>query len=104
MSTAVNLTFDQRSVFSLVLLRAKDQRNLPIDLSGLTGVSAFKTNYTSNTSFTLPIATNANGEVTISGSQEQTDVKPGRYVFDVLLSDGTRIVSGLATVNPAIAD
>jgi hypothetical protein len=105
MSTSVNLTFDQRSTFSLVLFRARDQRNLPIDLSGLMGVSAFKINYTTgNTAFSLPVMTNADGEVIIYGDAEQTDVKPGRYVFDVLLSDGNRIVSGLATVIPAIAE
>ena len=104
MSTSVNLTFDRRSNFSLVLLRARDERNLPIDLSGLLGVSAFKINYTSNTAFSLPIVTTANGEIVIYGDVEQTNVKPGRYVYDVLLSNGDRIVSGLATVNPAIAD
>lgn len=102
MSTQVAITFDQRSNFSLVLFRARDQRNQVIDLSALTGTSTFKINYTSPQSFTLPIATNANGEVIISGNTFQTDVPAGRYVYDVLLSDGNRIVSGLATVSPAI--
>lgn len=103
MSTQVAITFDQRSNFSLVLYRARDQRNQVIDLSGLTGNSAFKINYTANASFSLPITTNSNGEVIISGNVASTNVAPGRYVYDVVLNDGNRIVSGLATVNPAIA-
>lgn len=103
MSTTVNLTFSQKSAFRHVLFRARDPRNLPIDLSGVSAVSAFKVSYTANVAFTLPVETNAAGEVIISGSVAETTVKAGRYVYDVLLSDGTRIVSGLATVNPAIA-
>lgn len=104
MSTSVNLTFDQRSAFSLVLFRVRDERGLPIDLSGYTAVSAFKINYTSNVAFSLPLECTAAGELIIGGDMTQTDVKPGRYVFDVLLSNGNRIVSGLATVYPAIAE
>lgn len=102
MSNTVHITIDQRSALSLVLYRARDQRGQVVDLSGVTGNSAFKINYTANTSFTLPITTNANGEVIISGNTTQTNVASGRYVYDVLLSNGVRIVSGLATVNPAV--
>lgn len=103
MSTQVDFTFDQRSQFSLVLYRARDQRGQVIDLSGLSGQSAFAINYTNSIAFTLPVSTNANGEVIISGNNVLTNVPAGRYVYDVLLSDGNRIVSGLATVKPAIA-
>lgn len=103
MSTSVHITIDQRSTFTLVLYRARDQRNQVIDLSGLTGNASFKINYTSNSAFSLPVTTNANGEVIISGNTTQTDVAAGRYVYDVLLSNGNRIVSGLATVNPAVS-
>lgn len=102
MSTTVSLTIDQRSNFTLVLHRARDSRGASIDLSALSGNSAFKISYGANTSFSLPITTNANGEVIISGNTTNTDVPAGRYVYDVLLSDGNRIVSGLATVNPAV--
>lgn len=103
MSTQVDFTFDQRSNFSLVLYRARDQRGQVIDLANVTAQSAFSINYTNGIAFTLPVSTNANGEVIISGNSVLTNVTAGRYVYDVLLSDGNRIVSGLATVKPAIA-
>lgn len=103
MSTTVNLTFSQKSAFRHVVFRVRDQRNLPVDMSEYLGVSAFKTSYTANVAFTLPIECTADGEIIISGSVLETDVKPGRYVYDILLNDGNRIVSGLATVDPAIA-
>ncbi len=102
MSTTVSLTFDQLSVFRTVLLRARDVAGQPIDLSELSGQSAFKISYNSNVAFQLPVETTANGEVIITGDLETTDVPAGRYVYDVQLSDGNRIVSGLATVNPAV--
>lgn len=103
MSTAINLTIDQASVFTLVLFRARDFRNQVIDLEGITGNADFKIDYNSSSvAFTLPIVANANGEVIISGNTESTNVPPGRYVYDVLLDNGIRIVSGLATVNPAV--
>jgi hypothetical protein len=104
MSRSVDIAIDQRSNFSLVLYRARDQRNQVIDMSALTGNSAFKISYSSvNVAFTLPITTNANGEVILSGNTTQTAVPAGRYVYDVILNDGNRVVSGLATINPAIA-
>lgn len=102
MSTQVVFALDQLSAQTFVLFRARDERNQVIDLSGVTAILAVAINYTAGIAFTLPCTTNANGEIIVTTTEDDTDVPAGRYVYDVLLSDGRRIVSGLLTVNPAI--
>jgi len=103
MSTEVHVTFNQRDTFSKVIHRERDKRGQVVDLSGLTAEATFKVNYTTKKSFNLPVAVNMNGEVILSGDQYDTDVAAGRYVYDIVLSNGVRIVRGLATVNPAVS-
>ena len=102
MSTKVDIQLDQRTDLNMVVFKAKDQRGAVIDLTGVEGEATFKTSYNSASKFVLPVTCNANGEVIMTGNTMQTNVAAGYYVFDILLNNGNRIVSGLATVKPAV--
>jgi len=98
-----DVEFNQRSAFTIVLHRARDKRGQVINLADRTANCCFKINYRANVAFQLPVSTNGNGEVVLSGNTTNTDVPAGYYVYDVLLDDGNRIVTGVATVRPSVS-
>ena len=55
---------------------------------------------------TSTITGNANGEITLTmSSANTTSLSPGRYVYDLIINDGstiTRVVEGIATVLPSV--
>ena len=62
---------------------------------------------TSHTTFTVGITSAADGVLTLSLNTTQTrNLKPGRYVYDILVSSGStvyNIVNGNVLVNAGIA-
>ena len=77
------------------------------DLTGYTAACKIKKNYTSSTSTTVSVQIlnpATAGQIQLSlGHATTTAMKPGRYVYDVELTNGsvvTRILEGIAEVRP----
>jgi hypothetical protein len=111
MASYAELIVDQGSTFSTILTLTDDTTNLPINVSGYSINANIKKSYYSanNTAvFTSVINDAANGNVTISISSEvSTNIKAGRYVYDVKISSPanvvTRIVEGIVTITPRVS-
>ena len=79
-----------------------------LDLSGYTIESKLKKTYSSSgsVSFASTVISAAGGEVKISlASTETTNLKGGRYVYDVKASNGSsvlKLVEGTALVRPGV--
>lgn len=106
-SRVVNIVIEQGTNFNNTYL-VENSNNSPQNLTGYTGVakiskhpgSATKTNFSVN-------IVGSSGIVSIAlTSGATTSLKPGRYVYDVVLSDAsnvkTRIVEGTALVTAGV--
>ena len=80
-----------------------------VNISGNTVSSKFRTSYyTANAtgSFSANVSNAANGEITLSLTANTSNVKPGKYVYDVETIGGefganvTRIQEGVLVVTP----
>lgn len=87
----------------------ENSANAPLDLTGYTGTAKLKKSAASKTTagnFTVMFPDRTQGQLKISlGSSITNSLKPGRYVYDVLLSDGsikTRVVEGSAIVTAGV--
>jgi hypothetical protein len=63
---------------------------------------------TTATTFTSTFETPRTGQITISLTDTQTAaLEDGRYVYDLVITDSsgskTRVVEGIATVNPSVS-
>ena len=71
----------------------EDIGNSPLNLTGYTGASRMKKHYSSLTTsatFTVTFPNRTQGIMKIALAASSTAVlKPGRYVYDVLLNDGS---------------
>ena len=84
--------------------------NAPLDLTGYSGSSTLKKSAASLTtaaSFIVSFPNRTRGQLRISlGSSITSVLKPGRYVYDVLLTDSssvkTRVVEGSAIVTAGV--
>jgi hypothetical protein len=84
--------------------------NAPLDLTGYTGSSTLKKSSASLStaaSFVVSFPNRIQGQLRISlGSSITSGLKPGRYVYDILLSDAslikTRVVEGSAIVTAGV--
>ena len=111
MASYAELIVDQGSTFSTILTLTDDTTNLPINVSGYSINANIKRSYYSanNTAvFTSVINDAANGNVSISiTSDVSTNIKAGRYVYDVKLKSPanitTRIVEGILTITPRVS-
>jgi hypothetical protein len=83
----------------------------PLDLTGYTGEAQMRRGYdsvssTAVLSVSIPIPTN--GEVVLAlAAASSTAIKYGRYLYDVVLTNGTtgtktRAVEGIITVTPRV--
>lgn len=104
----VNLIIPQGTDFqnSFIL---EDVNNTPINLSAYSGISQIKKHPSSRTNvgFAVSFPNPTLGQVKISlASTITSQIKPGKYVYDVLLTDGagvkTRVVEGTATVTAGV--
>ena len=87
-----------------------DANGSALDLTGYTAIAQIRKSPSSSTSvsFTTAFAAWTTGQITISLTDTQTTaLEAGRYNYDVLITSGggtkTRVVEGIATVNPSVS-
>ena len=87
----------------------EDLGNAPLNLTGYTGASKMKKHHSSLTTaatFTVSFPNRTQGILKLALAASATALlKPGRYVYDVLLNDGaerTRVIEGSALVTAGI--
>lgn len=110
MSATFNLTLEQATTFNFQFQIKND--TTPWNLTGYTGTMTVRP-FTGSSTATLT-ATLANtymtfdvlvGRVTVNFPATITDITPGRYVYDLVLTSGvtvTRILEGQFTVTPGV--
>ena len=108
MAGFVELTLEQGANFS-VSMDLKDAAGSILNLSGYTVAAQMRKSYysTTATDFTISITDAAAGQITMTmNSANTSNVTPGRYVYDVLLTSGagvkSRIIEGIVTTLPSI--
>jgi hypothetical protein len=104
----VELTLEQGANFNTVL-DLKDSAGGILNLAGYTVAAQMRKSYysTTATNFTITVTDAAAGQITMSmNSANSSNVTPGRYVYDVLITSGssvkTRIIEGIVTVLPSV--
>ena len=108
MAGFVELTLEQGANFS-VSMDLKDAAGSILNLSGYTVAAQMRKSYysTTATDFTISITDAAAGQITMTmNSANTSNVTPGRYVYDVLLTSGagvkSRIIEGIVTTLPSV--
>lgn len=110
MATISNLFIDQGADFTTTVT-VNDAAGSALDLTGYTTLAMIRKTYesTSATTFTSTFASpRTSGQITISLTDTQTAaLDAGRYVYDLVITDTlgvkTRVVEGIATVNPSVS-
>jgi hypothetical protein len=105
----VNLVIPQGADFSNSFI-LENSNNTPINLTSYSGICQLKKHSSSRSSVGIAVSfpNPTLGEVKISlASTVSSGIKPGKYVYDVLLTDGvgvkTRVVEGTATVTAGVS-
>tara|TARA_S200002703_G_C3790198_1_gene243843 strand:- start:1188 stop:1514 length:327 start_codon:yes stop_codon:yes gene_type:complete len=106
MAAVHNLYIDQGADFSAEI-GIFDDFNTPWDLSNYTGEAKLKKSYSSSTSHSFTVAIASTGTVTLTMTAASTaQITEGRYLYDVVItSQGgtkTRVIEGIATINPGV--
>lgn len=108
MAGFVELTLEQGANFTTVL-DLKDSGGGILNLTGYSAASQMRKSYYSNTatSFAVTVTDALAGQITMTmNSANTSNVTPGRYVYDVLITSGsgvkTRIIEGIVTVLPSV--
>lgn len=107
MAQVQNIYIDQGTTFSFSIA-VSDQNGDLKDLSDYAAAAQMRKSYYSNTSidFTADVSSPLDGEVTISlTAQETSDIKAGRYVYDIEITSDTetlRVLEGIVVVNPEV--
>ena len=109
MSAYVELYIDQGTTFNNIINLTDDVTNTPINVSGYSVTSQMRRSYYSaniSANITCTLSNVANGEVVMSMTPANTaNIKPGRYVFDVITTDSSnnknRVLEGIITVTPS---
>ena len=110
MATISNIFIDQGANFATTVT-INDGNGSALDLTGYTALAQIRKTYesTSAISFTANIESPATlGQITISLTSTQTAaLEYGRYVYDLIITDSsgviTRVVEGIATINPSVS-
>jgi hypothetical protein len=110
MSAYVELYLDQGTTFSNIINLTNDITNQSINIAGYSVSSQMRRSYYSaniSANIVCTIANTSNGEIVMSMTPANTaNIKPGRYVFDVKVTDTTNVISkileGTITVLPAV--
>jgi len=104
----VELTLEQGANFNTVL-DLKDGAGGVLNLTGYSVAAQMRKSYYSATAtnFVISVTDAQAGSITMSmNSANTSNVTPGRYVYDVLLTSGTgiktRIIEGIVTVLPSV--
>lgn len=107
MAIKANIVVDQGSTFNTTI-DITDENDQPLDLSGYTGQAQMRKHYTSSNAVPFGVSINPTlGSIALSLSANATiQITPGRYVYDVELTDSggivSRIVEGIVTVTPNV--
>jgi hypothetical protein len=110
MATISNLFIDQDADFTTTVT-INDSTGSALDLTNYTALAMVRKSYASTTAttFTSTFASDrTTGQITISLSDTQTAaLEAGRYVYDLVITDAsgtkTRVIEGIATVNPSVS-
>lgn len=107
MAIKSNIIIDQGTDYE-VTINVKDANTTPVNLTGFTGVAQLRKYFTSSRKYDFTVTIGANtGEVTLAMAAANTaSIAAGRYVYDCVLTSNTnvvsRIVEGIATINPRV--
>lgn len=108
MAAFSEIVIEQGATFSS-LLNVEDSNGDAINLYAYTANSQMRKSYYSSSSsvITSTITGTANGEITLSMTSANTSgLTPGRYVYDVIITSPTnivtRVVEGIVTVLPSV--
>ena len=110
MATISNLFIDQDADFTTTVT-VNDSNGTALDLTSYTALAMIRKTYQSSTATTFTsafVSPRTTGQITISLTDTQTAaLEQGRYVYDLVITDGsgnkTRVVEGIATVNPSVS-
>jgi hypothetical protein len=108
MATISNLYIDAGSTYSNIIT-VTSSNGQPLDLTGYSVASQLRKSYQSSQAFTFTssIFNAAQGKIRLQLSDLQSEAIPaGRWLYDVEITSAsgakTRVVEGIATVNPQI--
>jgi hypothetical protein len=107
MATRADLSIDQGTDYEIVLTLTDEGGNI-LDLSNSNSAAQIRKSYTSLTYTEFATSINVeSGEITLVLTADQTgELEPGRYVYDVEVTDATnsisRIVEGVVTISPQV--
>ena len=110
MATISNLFIDQDADFTTTVT-VNDSTGSALDLTNYTALAMIRKTYQSSTATTFTssfVSPRTTGQITISLTDTQTaTLESGRYVYDLVITDSsgtkTRVVEGIATVNPSVS-
>ena len=110
MATISNLFVDQDADFTTTVT-VNDSTGSALDLTNYTALGMIRKTYQSSTATTFTssfVSPRTTGQITISLTDTQTAaLESGRYVYDLVITDAsgnkTRVVEGIATVNPRVS-
>ena len=110
MATISNLFIDQDADFTTTVT-VNDSTGSALDLTNYTALAMIRKTYQSSTATTFTssfVSPRTTGQITISLTDTQTTaLEAGRYNYDVLITSSgsvkTRVVEGIATVNPSVS-
>ena len=110
MATISNIFINQHADFNTTVT-ISDSNGSALDLTSYTALAQIRKTYesTTATAFTATFDSDrTTGKITISLTDTQTGaLESGRYVYDLLISGvsgyKTRVVEGIATVNPSVS-
>jgi len=111
MAAYVELYMDQGTTFNNIINITDDVTNAAINISGYSVTSQMRRSYYSANATANIICTITNastGQITLSlPSANTSNIKPGRYLFDIKSVDTSgitsRILEGIITVTPQVA-
>jgi hypothetical protein len=110
MAGFVELYLDQGATFISTINVSDDVTNQYVNVAGYSVSSQIRRSYYSvnaSAAFTCTLGNTALGEIVLSMDSTVTaNLKPGRYVFDVLADAGgvskTRLLEGIITISPRV--
>ena len=110
MATISNIYIDAGADYTTTVT-VSDSSGAALDLTGYTAAAQIRKTYESSAAtvaFTVAfVSPRTTGQIEISLTGAQTGaIDSGRYVYDVLITSGasakTRVVEGIATINPRV--
>jgi len=110
MAAYVELYMDQGTTFNNTINITDDVTNAAVNIYGYTVTSQMRRSYYSanaTANIVCTVTNTSNGEITMSMTAANTsNIRPGRYLFDVKTVDRnnitSRILEGIITVTPQV--